>query len=647
MRFFVVAALLVVGCKKDKAAPAPSAKAPQGPQAPVSTTEQDALWKLAPDGAIVGVVVSSRGISSIESGWLAVRKLIQSAPEFAKAAAEMEEKLTKVFGSSNVSLADVGLAPGKGAAMFAFEDKGELVIVPLANRDKFLQVTKGTKGADSDTIGDHVCKTVQGIYACAKPAALLDRVGKAPMGDKLKLAGARGDIEITGAIVDKDGKNPTINFAATVQLERGGAIARGAVQGVPAMVTDRLKASGKQTIDAAKSPGFAIINLAPMLAGAPIPPQPIAPGVTLDQLVGNIDGPVTVTVAPGTIVPDLRIPMKDTAPAQKLIDQCETLPAAAMFGAKLVNGACHVSVPQMQMELDAWIDGKQLRIGNKAAKAATTIPPSAAATEIAQGEWAIAMYGRGTLFGEGQFPPIPMAGMGDEAKLGFRVMSLLNELGVAVRADGDTLRFVYSMRTAWSNPDDVVAKLMAIDPMAIVQGKAAAAAKEIATAHPSSPFAADFKAGLGGVMIPTATIGMLAAVAIPAFMDYMKKSKKTEAALQLNKLAKNLKVAHITNNAFPKGKTPLTPAKSCCGAAGNKCDDAKAWQNPIWQELDFQIDEPHLFRYGYESNGKTFMVRAVGDLDCDGNEIAYVLTGTVDAQGNVSTTIVEPAPNTD
>jgi hypothetical protein len=641
MRFLVVAALLVGGCKKDKTA-TPSVPAPK---APLSTAEQDALWKLAPDGAIVGVVVSSQGISSLESGWLAVRKLIQTAPELAKPAAEMEEKLTKVFGSSNVKLADVGLAPGKGAALFAFENKGELVIVPLANRDKFLQVTKGTKGADTDTIGDHTCKTVKGIYACAKPAELLDRVGKAPMGDKLKLAGARGDIEITGAIVDSSGKNPSINFAAAVQLERGAVVVRGAVQGVPAMVTDRLKAPIKSTIDPSKSAGFAVINLPPLLAGAPIPPQPIAPGVTLPDLIANLNGPMTVTVVPGSIVVDVRIPMKDTAPVQKLLDQCETL--GRIVGAKLINGACHVSIPQMQMEYDAWLDGKQLRIGNKTAKGGGTIPPTAAATEIAQGEWAVAMYGRGTLFGEGVFPPIPMNALDDNAKLGFRVLSLLNELGVALRADGDTLRFVMSVRTTWSNPDDVVAKLLAIDPMSIMSGKASATAREIAAASPQSPFAADYKAGLGGVMIPTATIGVLAAVAIPAFMDYTKKSKKTEASLQLNKLAKNLKVVYVTNGAFPKGTVPLSPAKSCCDGPNHKCDDATAWRHPVWQELDFQIDEPHLFRYAYESNGKTFMLRAVGDLDCDGIEIAYVMTGAADTQGVVSTTIVEPAPNTD
>ncbi len=643
IRVLLVAALLAGGCKKDKAAAPPT----PAPKAPASTAEQDALWKLAPDGAIVGIVVSPSGIESLESGWLAIRKLIQTSPEMARAAARLEEDLTKAFGSSNVTLTDAGLGPAKGGAAFAFEDKGELLIVPVANRDKFLQVTKGTKGTDVDTIKDHTCKTVQGFYACAKPAALLDRVGKAPMGDKLKLAGARGDIEIAGAIVDKDGKNPTINFAAAIQVERGAAVVRGAVQGVPASVTDRLEAAPKPSIDPAKAAGFAIVNLPPMFAGAPIPPEPIAPGVTIADLVASVDGPLTVTIPPGSIVMDLRLPLKDATPAQKLIDLCETLPPLQMLGAKLANGTCHVSVPQMQVELDAWVDGKTLRIGSKTAKPAATIPASPIASEFVSGEWAIAMYGRGTLLGEGTWPPIPLQQLGDEARLGLRVMSLLNELGIAVRADGDTLRVLGTFRTAWSNPDDVVAKLTAIDPSTIPNGKAAATAKQIANASPSSPFAADFKAGLGGVMVPAATIGVLAAVAVPAFMDYMKKSKKTEAALQLNKLAKNLEVAYMTNNEFPKGTVPLTPATSCCDGPNHKCFDGAVWKNPIWQALDFQIDDPHLFRYGYESNGKTFMVKAVGDLDCDGNEIAYVLTGVVDAQGNVSTTIVEPAPNTD
>jgi Tfp pilus assembly protein PilE len=147
-------------------------------------------------------------------------------------------------------------------------------------------------------------------------------------------------------------------------------------------------------------------------------------------------------------------------------------------------------------------------------------------------------------------------------------------------------------------------------------------------------------------MIPIAAVGMLAAVSIPAFIDYQKKSKRPEAALQLNKLAKNLKVAYMTNGAFPKGKVPLTPAKPCCNSGG-KCNDVSAWQNPVWQTLDFSIDDPHFFRYSYESNGKTVTGTAVGDLDCDGIEVTWLLNGSVDAQGNPTLTITEPPPNTD
>src|SRR4051812_28229580 len=44
-----------------------------------------------------------------------------------------------------------------------------------------------------------------------------------------------------------------------------------------------------------------------------------------------------------------------------------------------------------------------------------------------------------------------------------------------------------------------------------------------------------------------------------AFGDYMSKSKKTEAKLQLTKLGKNAKVSYITDATFPVGKAGPTP----------------------------------------------------------------------------------------
>ena len=146
------------------------------------------------------------------------------------------------------------------------------------------------------------------------------------------------------------------------------------------------------------------------------------------------------------------------------------------------------------------------------------------------------------------------------------------------------------------------------------------------------------------LMIVVAIIGILAAVAIPAFMDYMKKSKKTEAALQLNKIMKNDKVFYITNAAFVATSAAALPTGSPCPA---KFLVTTAWAGDVtWAALDFQIDEPNLFKYGYTGGASTAIGTATGDLDCDGTSITYTMTMTSPG-GNPAGSLSEPAPNSD
>jgi len=155
------------------------------------------------------------------------------------------------------------------------------------------------------------------------------------------------------------------------------------------------------------------------------------------------------------------------------------------------------------------------------------------------------------------------------------------------------------------------------------------------------------------LMIVVAIIGILAAVAIPAFMDYMKKSKKTEAALQLNKIGKNTKVYYITAQSYVLAADPSAlPAKpgpgGCCGGPNNKCAAVPASfaADSGWATIDFQIDEPSLFYYDYTGAVNTFSATAVGDLDCDAKEITYILNGTA-TSGNPAVSLTEPPPNSD
>ena len=155
------------------------------------------------------------------------------------------------------------------------------------------------------------------------------------------------------------------------------------------------------------------------------------------------------------------------------------------------------------------------------------------------------------------------------------------------------------------------------------------------------------------LMIVVAIIGILAAVAIPAFMDYMKRSKKTEASLQLNKIGKNDKRAYSESSSFVTGTAARAPAKpaggGCCGGGGgtNKCAVSATFStDTVWKNLDFQIDEPNLFLYDYTGAAATFTATATGDLDCDGTEIVYTLTGTA-TNGNPAVSLSEPPPNSD
>jgi prepilin-type N-terminal cleavage/methylation domain-containing protein len=149
------------------------------------------------------------------------------------------------------------------------------------------------------------------------------------------------------------------------------------------------------------------------------------------------------------------------------------------------------------------------------------------------------------------------------------------------------------------------------------------------------------------LMIVVAIIGILAAVAIPAFMDYMKKSKKTEAALQLNKIGKNSKTYYITNATFVPLAGAALPTGSACSGTNKHFATTTAWSDGSgWAALDFQIDEPNLFQYAYTPGSTTFVASAMGDLDCDGTQITYTLTGT-SVNGNPAVSLSEPPPNSD
>ncbi|MCW5806832.1 MAG: type II secretion system protein [Deltaproteobacteria bacterium] len=159
------------------------------------------------------------------------------------------------------------------------------------------------------------------------------------------------------------------------------------------------------------------------------------------------------------------------------------------------------------------------------------------------------------------------------------------------------------------------------------------------------------------LMIVVAIIGILAAVAIPMFLDSMKKAKKSEAPVQLKKLQDKAKEEYTTNSNFPLVAAAaitqaLTPAVNCCTQdfqGKRRCQVVAAdWDVPNWRAMDFSMDEPFYFQYAVTTTTgtPTFAATAHGDLDCDTTFIDYTVTATV-TNGKPSFVTVEPAPNTD
>jgi type IV pilus assembly protein PilA len=146
------------------------------------------------------------------------------------------------------------------------------------------------------------------------------------------------------------------------------------------------------------------------------------------------------------------------------------------------------------------------------------------------------------------------------------------------------------------------------------------------------------------LMIVVAIIGILAAVAIPAFMKYIKKSKTTEARQFVKKIYDGARAYYMDRGVTKGGFAPIapqfpddistpTPALTACCAAGDKCAPAASlWTDPSWVALQFSVDDPHYYSYNYITTDPetTFTAQAQGDLDCDAEYSLFEMYGTVD-----------------
>jgi hypothetical protein len=109
---------------------------------------------------------------------------------------------------------------------------------------------------------------------------------------------------------------------------------------------------------------------------------------------------------------------------------------------------------------------------------------------------------------------------------------------------------------------------------------------------------------------------VIAMTAVSAFDDYVKKSKKTEASLQLRSIEVKAKTFWNEKSRLPQSATamPSGPARDCM----YQRQPQAAWEAAGWGEMYFHVDEDSRCQYTWIAAGNSGTARATCDFDCDG-----------------------------
>jgi disulfide bond formation protein DsbB len=135
----------------------------------------------------------------------------------------------------------------------------------------------------------------------------------------------------------------------------------------------------------------------------------------------------------------------------------------------------------------------------------------------------------------------------------------------------------------------------------------------------------------------TFIIGIEIAVAIPAFVKYVRRSKTVEASMEVRRISDSLMAMEAQQWASLPA-TDWTPPGTACGQPQNKfAANPAPWQAEPWRSLGVSMDAPHYYQYRITRNDHGFLVEARGDLDCDGQMSHFARQVSSDGVGPLQT----------
>ena len=153
------------------------------------------------------------------------------------------------------------------------------------------------------------------------------------------------------------------------------------------------------------------------------------------------------------------------------------------------------------------------------------------------------------------------------------------------------------------------------------------------------------------LMIVVAILGILAAIAIPAFVGYIRRSKTAEATSNVNNLFKAAASYYTKEWASDRTITATQNHHCIIGNAtdgltpGEQKQTFDYYGEPNFNAIGFNLADPHFYSYRVASAGvdcnyarnstALYTFRAVGDLDADGTTSTFELAAGSDANNDL------------
>ncbi len=676
--------VLLLGCGTGCSKGTPPA---DGPAANPPGYQTNGLWKLAPADTYVGVVAAPGAGDTLAAAWTALASDLSRWPESKSALAELHAMLpAEVFDPDARSQAGIDLA--RGAALFVTEQEEVLAVLPIADRAaaraRMGATTEVVDGVTVDVLGGNMrCRELDARYLCASNTSLFASLGTSEV-VATRIAKRptelRGEIEMfarfellpvpagLGGYFDDVGM-----FDAALQFSRGAFTIRAHLQArpvhplvrafteVPNSLAQRAAESQPTGLWSVRVP---ISKLAPAGIAGMLEPMVSAVGVDaqtdiIDNLTGELAAhSITETGADTSLV--IALGVQDGRRLQPLIPMLcsmamSTIPAwevamdgerctAAIAPESLGSGAGVTLQGPIKLALGAEPNALRLRVALPFERLGTSAGMTPMARELATGDWNWSVYGSGNVTAVDRqpgkpalmVPGIPWSKPVMWLAAGFESMGL----GLAIRDDG--VHALVHLGTQWANPEPVLRAYREIIHRYLNgETKALDELATLAEKHPDTAFGRSYRADPSGLILPSFAVGLVAAVAIPSFMRYVNSSKSTEARVFVKRLHDNVHAYYhdppqsgsqpVSKHLPRESIGPTPPIGTCCAQGGQCAPDPAWWAHPTWQALGFVIMDPHYYSYQYQvaDDGQSFTVRAIGDLDCDGNYATFEMDGQI------------------